>query len=381
MGHLLTAYSNYLGVTPTERPILNEKFFPLPQSKYIVVHNDRKLQSKFYEYFEEVCSLLRPILHKAGYQICQVGGPNDPHIQGVDHRFLGLSWGQSTFIIKNSSLLIGIDSVCGHIASAYNIPTISLFAHIYASQAKPAWTDKLICLEPEWGDQKPSYSAVENPKMIRTIRVEKIVQSAFNLLEIDVKLDMKTLFVGDHYHEPVFEVVPDFFTDSPDLKNHTIHFRMDLRNDHQCLAAWLSRNYKVNIITNQLLDLNLLRQFKQNIARVTLFMKDDKIYSPQYLKDLKALGVPLVLICDDDKNLSFLREKYFDFIIEQDDAAKPVENLPPDTKFWTKKTILSRGKKFPSIPHWRKNLSLTVENTVIDCEEFWKDKESFYFYK
>lgn len=381
MGHLIHAYANYLGIVPTERPILNDKFFPLPQSKYIVIHNDKKLQSKYYDYMEEVCSLLRPILHQAGYQICQVGGPNDPPIQNIDQKFLGLEWGQSIFIIKNASLVLAIDSVVGHIASAYNIPTVSLFSHVYPSQSKPVWTDKLICLEPERGDKKPSYSAQEDPKTINSIKVEKIVQSIFDLLNVNVKIQMNSLYVGKHYQEQVFEVVPDFFTDSPELKRFVIHFRMDLRNDHECLAAWLSRGYRTNIITDKVLDLELLKQFKQNIARVTLFIKDDKIFSPEFLKSLKSLGQPVVLICSYKKNLSFLREKFFDYTIEEDDDQKPLENIPKNAKFWTKKIILSSGKKYPSIAHWRENILLTNENRILDCGEFWKDKESFYFYE
>lgn len=381
MAHLLHAYSNYLGIVPTERPILNEKFFPLPSSKYIVIHNDNKLPSKFYEYFEEVINLAKPILHRAGYQICQVGGPNDPKISNVDNYYLGLSWGQSFFIIKNASLGVCIDSVIGHACSAYNVPVVSLFSHIYPSQAKPAFGEKLICLEPERGDKKPSYSAQENPKTIRSIRVETVVQSIFDLLNIKVKLNMKTLYVGEHYHEPVFEVVPDFFTDSAVLKPHTIHFRMDLKNDEKCLAAWLSHNYKMNVISDKPLTLDLLRQFKNNVARITLIIKNHETFSSEYLKSLKAIGLPLVLIAETNKNISDLREKLFDFVIESDDSIKPLENIPKAAKFWTKKIVLSNGQKYPSIAHWRENFPLTNENKIVDCGEFWKDKESFYFYQ
>lgn len=378
--HLLSAYSNYLGVIPTDLPILNEQFFPLPKEKYILIHNDKKLQSKFFEYFEDVVNIIKPLLHNSGYLICQIGGKDDPPISNVDLRFLGQSWGQTSFIVKNSSLIVAIDSIVGHIASAYNIPTVSLFSHTYKEQAKPFWTDKLICLEPERGDKKPSYSPQEEPKTIRTIRVEKIVQSIFDLLGINLKIDMKTLHVGEHYHEPVIEVVPDFFVDAPNLKQTVVHFRMDLRHDEQCLAAWLP-HYKMNIISNKVLNLNLLGQFKGNIARITLFLKDEKTFSPQYLKDLKAIGLPLVLICDSPKDISNLREKFFDFTIEEDDKQKPLDNVPSNAKFWTKKLLFSRGQKYPSTAHWRENIPLTNENKIVDCGEFWKDKESFYFYE
>lgn len=380
MAHLIHAYGNYLGVTPTDCPILNEQFFPLPKEKYILIHNDNKLQSKWYEYFEDVINLVKPILHQAGYLVCQIGGKNDPPIPNVDCRFLGQSWAQTAFIVKNASAVACIDSVIGHTASAYNIPTVSLFSHIYPSQAKPFWTDKLICLEPERDGKRPSYSAQEDPKTIRTIKVENVANSILELLEINARIDMKTIQVGNHYHESVMEVVPDFFTDHPALKSHLVHFRMDLRHDEQCLAAWLP-HYKLNIIANKILNLNLLRQFKANVSRVTLFLKDEKTFSPQYLKELKAIGLPLVLICDAPKNLSFLREKFFDFVIEEDDNKKPLDNVPASAKFWTKKLLFSKGKKYPSTAHWRENIPLTNENSIIDCGEFWKDAQSFYFYQ
>jgi len=381
MAHLLSTYGNYLGVIPTEKPILNEKFFPLPCEKYIVIHNDNKLPSKHYNYFEEVISLIKPVLHQLGYQICQVGGPTDPKVSGVDHYYLGLSWGQSFFIIKNASLAVCIDSILGHVSSAYDVPVVSLFSHIYPSQAKPTFSDKVICLEPDRGGRKPSYSPQESPKTINTIKVETIIQSIFDLLKIGAKINLKTLHVGEHYHEPVWEAIPDFFIDSPDLKKHVVHFRMDLRHDQRCLAAWISNNYKLNIIANQKLDLELLKKFKQNIARITLFMDDDKVFSPQYLKDLKALGVGIVILCARQNKISELREKYFDFTIDLDDESKPLDNIPKSAKFWTKKIVLSKRQKYPSIAHWRENSPLTSENKIVDCGEFWKDKESFYFYQ
>jgi hypothetical protein len=381
MAHLIHAYGNYLGIVPTEKPILNDKFFPLPSSKYIVIHNDNKLPSKFFDYFEEVVALAKPILHQAGYQICQVGGPNDPKILGVDNYYLGLSWGQSFFLIKNASLGVCIDSVIGHACSAYDVPVVSLFSHIYPNQAKPVFSDKVVCLEPDLGDKKPSYSAHESPKTIRTIKVETIVQSVFDLLEIKVKLNMKTLHIGENYHEKVYEIIPDFLTDNEELKKSTMHFRMDLKFDEKCLAAWLSHGYKVNVISDKALNLNLLRQFKANIARITLIIKNQQTFSPEYLKTLKAIGVSLVLIAETDKNISELREKLFDFAVESDDEIKPLDNIPKTAKFWTKKIVLSNGQKYPSIAHWHENFPLTNENKIVDCGEFWKDKESFYFYE
>ena len=380
--HLLDVYSRDLNVKRGDLPEINIHFFPI-NGNYITIHcGDGKINSKTYEYWEEVINLIKfPLLHY-GIKIVQIGGEKDFKILNVDHDYRGITYEQSFFIQKNSILHIGIDSLPCHIASAFGKKIVALYGHIYPSQASPAWSNEndIILLEPEWGDKKPSYSAQESPKMIRTIKVEKIVQSIFDLLELKVTLNMKTLHVGQHYHENIFEIVPDFFVDDTELKKHTMHFRMDLRFDEKCLAAWLSRNYKINAISDKVLNLDLLRQFKNNIARVTLIIKKHETFSPEYLKNLKAIGVPLVLIAESEKNISELREKLFDFSIESDDPVKPLENIPKTAKFWTKKIVLSNGKKYPSIAHWRENVPLTNENKIVDCGEFWKDKESFYFY-
>lgn len=78
--NLQQTYATALGVIPKEKPILNEKFFPLTAEKFILIHNDNKLPSKHYELFPEVVSLLKPVLHKLGYRIYQIGGKNDPII-------------------------------------------------------------------------------------------------------------------------------------------------------------------------------------------------------------------------------------------------------------------------------------------------------------
>jgi len=382
--NLAHAYSNYLGVVPTERPILNEQFFPLKDEKFITIHNDRKLESKFFEYFPEVISLLKPILSQLGYKIYQIGGPNDPILDGTDSQFLGLSWPQSVYILKRSSLHIGIDSAPVHISSAYDVPTIILYSHIYSQQARPIWADpkKTIILEPDWGDKKPSYSPVENPKMIRTIKVESIVQSAFKLLDIDVKLDMKTLRVGNDYHEAVMEIIPDFFAENPALKNGLLHFRMDLTHNEPCLFHWLKSGYRANIITSKPIDVAALKQFKSQIHRITLIAENTDSYTLDYVKNVKSLGLDVLMMGPNKETLPWVREKFFDYSVESLDYPERslVDKIPPYAKFFSKKQVHSNGKIFPSIAHYKQNLCFAKSNRIIDSQEFWLDIEYFYFY-
>lgn len=382
--NLIHAYSNYLGVVPTERPILNEQFFPLKDEKFITIHNDRKLESKFFEYFPEVISLLKPILSQLGYKIYQIGGPNDPILDGTDSQFLGLSWPQSIYILKRSSLHIGIDSAPIHISSAYDVPTIILYSHIYANQARPIWADKdkTIILEPDWNGRKPSYSPHESPKMIRTIKIEQIVQATFDLLGLNVNIDMKTLRVGNDYHEPVMEIIPDFFAENPALKNGVLHFRMDLAHNEPCLFHWLKSGYRANIITSQPIDAEALKQFKGQIHRITLIADNPESYTIDYVKSVKSLGLDVLMMGINSENISWVREKFFDYSVESLDRPERsiVDKIPPHAKFFSKKQVHSNGKIFPSIAHYKQNIPFQKANRIIDSDDFWLDLEYFFFY-
>lgn len=384
MGNIIHAYGNYLGVVPTDKPILNEQFFPLKDEKFITIHNDRKLESKFFEYFPEVISLIKPILSKLGYKIYQIGGPNDPILDGTDSQFLGLSWPQSIYILKRSSLHIGIDSAPIHISSAYDVPTIILYSHIYANQARPIWADKdkTIILEPDWNGRKPSYSPHESPKMIRTIKIEQIVQATFDLLGLNVNIDMKTLRVGNDYHEPVMEIIPDFFAENPALKNGVLHFRMDLAHNEPCLFHWLKSGYRANIITSQPIDAEALKQFKGQIHRITLIADNPESYTIDYVKSVKSLGLDVLMMGINSENISWVREKFFDYSVESLDRPERsiVDKIPPHAKFFSKKQVHSNGKIFPSIAHYKQNIPFQKANRIIDSDDFWLDLEYFFFY-
>lgn len=385
MSSLQAEYARSLGIIPKERPILNEKFFPVTGGKYIVIHNDGKLPSKLYDYFPEVISLLRPILNKFGYKIHQIGGPNDPKLDNIDSQYLGLSWGQNFHVIKNASLFLGIDSINSHAAAAYEIPSVVLFSHTYPCQVLTSWLpdNKRRILTPDYGGKKPSFSPVEDPKTIRTIKVEDIVNSVFQLLHLDAKLDMQTIRVGKDYHEPVMEIIPDFFAENPALKGGTLHMRMDLFYNDQCLWKWLQEGYRANIITDRPISLDGLKQFRQNINRVTLTADNPESYDLNYVKSVKNIGLDLLMIGTNEQTIANVREKFFDYSVESLDHPERslVDKVPKDAKFFTKKQIHSGGKIFPSIAHYKKNIPFSKANKILDSEDFWLDIEYYYFYK
>ena len=379
---LISAYSSYMGVIPGDPPVINTHHFPLPEGKFITLHvSDGKISSKFYDYWSDLVKFIRPALNSFGYKIYQIGGPTDPVIKECDANYLGLTYQQSAYVQKQSVLHAGVDSLCVHVASAFSKKIVALYSHIYHEQSPGCWSnlDDVIYLEPK-RDNHPCFGPQEFPKSVNTIKIEDIARSIFKLLDLPLSVNFETKFVGQYYQFPVVEIIPDFFGESAELKNQELNVRLDLNFDLQCAHLW-AQNYRVKLISDRPVDLELLRVDRNNIAQLTLLIKGLEDYSLEYIKEAKKLVPNLVLVGTDDATLSDVREKFFDYIVERlppPDRSK-VENLA-GCKFWTNKTIFSKTKTYPSISHWRAKKEFDKENFVVEDDEFAKDVEHFYIF-
>ena len=382
MSHLIEEYAKSLGVK-IGKPVLNDHFYPILDEKYITIHTDNKIDSKNYEYFPQVINLIKPILNNLGYKIYQIGGPADPVLHNVDKTLLNLSYRQSAFLLKNSSLHLGIDSLPIHMASMYDIPIVALYSHITAANAYPYWStsEKVILLESDKKGNKPSYSYEEFPKTIRTIKPETIAKSIFKLLNIEGSLNFNTLKIGNNFHIDVCEVVPNFMANIEDKKNKTIYLRADLCFDIEKIAFWC-HNYKSVIITNKILPLDFIFQFSKNIENI-FFKLGSEDLPVDYLEQLKKTKVKFTLCCSDKENLSATRNKYFDFAVEYDDEKDRIKNCEKiKGKFFTNKILISDGKIYPSESHLKQEKTIDMDNNVIyDDDIFWKDIEHYYIYE
>ena len=139
MSHLAEEYAKSCGVK-IGKPVLNPHYFPILHDKYITIHNDKKVQSKEYDMWIDVISLLRP--HLADTKIIQVGAIGEQTIEGVDQHIPTGTLKQSAYIIKNALAHVGIDSVPVHIASALDRPVVGIYSHTYASTCEPLWNEK-----------------------------------------------------------------------------------------------------------------------------------------------------------------------------------------------------------------------------------------------
>lgn len=382
MSHLIQEYAKSLGVK-IGKPKLVDHYYPTLHDKYITIHTDDKIDSKNYEYFPQVINLLKPLLQKNGYKIYQIGGPQDPRLQNVDGTFLNLNYKQSSYLIKNSSLHIGIDSLPIHIASLYDIPIVVLYSHIYASNAYPFWStkEKVKILESDKGENKASLSYQESPKTIRTIKPEQIAKSCLELLNIEDELKFKTIKIGNHYHIPIVEVIPNFSANLQDQKDKTIYIRVDLAPIEHNIAFWCA-NYKVKIISDKMLPLDLLNHFSSKIEHVYFKLKNLNIPN-EYFEQVKKAKINFTICTTDKENLSKIRNNFFDFRVEFDDVEeRSLTAEKVKCNFFTNKILISNGNLYASEAHLKIDKKLDIINeTIYDDNDFWKDSEHYYLYE
>jgi hypothetical protein len=378
MSHLIEEYAKSLGVK-IGKPIIADHFFPVAHDKYITIHCDNKIDSKYYEYFPQVLNLIRETLHTQGYAIYQIGGPEDPKLN-VDGHFLHLNYKQSSFLIKNSKLHVGIDSLPIHIASVYDIPIVVLYSHVYPAHAKPYWSseDNVVILDADRGDNKPSYNYKEDPKTIRSIKPETIANSIFKLLKINGEVNFSTKYIGSHYHLDFVEVVPDFKADLAD-KSKTLYLRADLHFNEDNILFWLSQ-CRCNIITNKPIDINILKLVQSNINHLYLKTTD---LQDKYLENLRRSKINFTICCDDEDSIAEVKNKFFEYRVEFDNWKERAEKVQKNNcNFLTNKVLLSNGQLYPSECHLKIGKQLDNSNQVIhDDINFWKEAEHFLFYE
>lgn len=386
MSHLVEEYAKNLGVK-IGKPIFEPHYMPITDEKYITFHVDNKIDSKYYEFFPETIDLLKNIVAPFGYKIYQIGGGEDPQLPNVDKSFLGFSRKQTAYIIKNAALHIGIDSFPVHLASAYDVPIIALYSHIYPQHAYPYWSskEKIKLIEADRKGRKPSYHYQEKPKSINTIKPEEIVKNACELLGIGHTKSISTLYIGEQYSTPMIEIVPNFFGESPELKDKLLNIRMDYFFNEECLMHWASY-YQVHIVSDQPINLEVLKRAKNKIKEITFLINDLETFSLEYLESVKNLGVQFVGLCQEKELLTSVKDFYFDFLIEEDKptSEEKIKNFQnkENLKFLTKKDIFSNGKRYYSKAHVDSNQeALDKWGSVVDSESFWKDLEHYYIYE
>lgn len=323
MSHLSEVYAKDLGVRIGE-PIFKPHFYPVLEEDYITIHNDNKVPAKAYDYWEEVIIIVKKISPEIKF--LQIGSGKEPKIKTVDKFIPTSSIKQSAYIIKNSIMHVGIDSLPVHIASSLDKPIVAIYSHVYASTCGPIWNteENHTIIESNRGGNKPSFSAKESPKTINLIKPEEIANAILKELG-EKKCNRETIHIGERYKENLYHIIPD---EKYGFENKKIVIRFDLLHNEDNALHLFQKN-QISILTKKPISENILSQ--GNIDNISYFSEE---FDEEFVKKCKKFGVVLRLICTKEENLSDQRYEFFDeqvSLIEEDKKIqdnKEKVNLP-----------------------------------------------------
>ena len=374
MSHLLHEYSKSLGVKAS-KPDLQQHFFPCLDEKYIVFYDAEQSQSKIYKHYSTVFQLLKETLDKNNIKIYQIGGKNA--ITGVN-RHLSCSLKNEAYIVSKSLLYLGPDSYLAQYASSQDVKTITLHGNNYASNTKPFWGSfkNKACLEPEW-DARPCFSNQDPQRQIDSIKPEVVCKKILKFCGLeDLNFNFKTINIGDSYYQKIVEVVPTEITKG---LPKSLFVRIDYGVEEEALLYYCA-NHEVVLVTDQLPQVNMLVQFRNNIKRILYTIQDKNDTIPEeYFEALKKLNIDFILLSEEEGDLPYLRNQYFENQVHLKDPECDAIDCSSNAKFLTNKKIVEADKVYTSYAHYKKGLDSC--DKVLDTPEYWEESKHFYIYE
>lgn len=353
--HILEQYALNCGVS-IDKPFILEELFPIPFENYITIHPKGKFPSREYDYWEEVVINLSPILEKYNIKIVQVGAKEDQPLPFCYHTQGQTTFNSLAYIIKNSMLHIGIDSFPIHLASYYDKKIIGLYCNMYPSQSGPYWSKSEDCelLMAELNNKKPSYSAMENPKTINTIRPENIINGVLRKLSLNENYKVKSLFVGEAFHIKTIEIIPDHLPNLQSFGIDVANVRMDL-NFNEDMLLNIMNAYKTNIVTTKAINLEKIARFKNRILNIYYILEDINDFNIEFLENLKVNGFKFVLVSflpeQETQQIKIHTMDLGNIIVKDFNRNKKIlsEIQGKNLRFKSSKLLLSQGKIYPTV--------------------------------
>ena len=285
---LLDTYATNTG-SKIDKPFIYTKYFPLPLQQYITIQAQTPYDSRNYSYWQEVINLIQPFLSKANIQIVQVGTKDEKPLNGAINLIGQTNINQLAYVIQNSKLHFGADSFCVHLASSFDLAIVSLYSISNPNVAGPHFgsKDKHILLKgyERIGNKKPSYSQVESPKSIDTIKPEEIAEGILKLLNIEFPKMPETVFLGQDFNVKSFEIIPDQPLDLSSIPVENPIIRLDYSFNEEALESILSQRKSI-IFTNKPIKKDIIEKYKQNINQLIYIIEENN--SVNFVKLLKS---------------------------------------------------------------------------------------------
>lgn len=325
--HILEQYAVNCGAK-IGKPQIIPQYFPIPfKEKYICLNAGSGMESKNYDYYNEVVEFLLPFLEKENIKIIQVGAEKEKLINNC-YSALGCSKRQTAFIIKNSELYFGSDTMSLHFASYFQKKIVCLSTVIFQQNIYPYWSNKedYTIVESHRNGNKPSFSSQEDPKTINLIKPEEPVKEILKYLKIKNDFNFKSIHLGEDFRNLKIEFVPNFPAYIDKGEDQTLNIRVDLLEDGkvsqenlQYIFANISKR-KCKIYTDKEFDLTIFKHpaCRKNAEEIIFFIKDSKLENKKFVENLKKSGVPCKFlfhedIKNDESKTNDLRLEYLDY--------------------------------------------------------------------
>jgi hypothetical protein len=382
--HVLEAFATSSGLK-ISKPYIYDKYYPLNFEKYIIIEtNDAKYQSRNYDYWQEVINLILPKLKENNINILQFCGQNDPRLINT-YTVVGCTINQKAYLIKNSMVYIGSNSLGLQLASNYNKKIIGLYGNIYPSQNKPYWSkqEDLTLIQAFDQKSKPSYAPQENPKVINNIKPDVLARAILNNLNINYDIKVKFSSIGFGYMNKTIELVPNMLVNPSSFGASSIIVRMDIEFNENVLQSQLSQS-KCLILTNKTISENLIKNYKSNITQIVY--KIEKENDPSFVSFLKSENISFVLISDlSEEEINNIKINYMDLglILKLNHKNKNDYDHKNIKYYKSNHFILSNNKLYMSEAAVEKDLPIKDFNEniqeIIDTDKFWKYSDNYAF--
>lgn len=375
--HLLERYATSCGVK-IGKPHIYDNFFPLPIEKYICFQPFSKYPSKNYDLWQEVLDIIVPYLDKNNIKIIQIGVKDDRQFNNAVYLSGQTNISQAAYIVKNSILHFGADSFGAHIASGYGKKIVAIYSNNNIENVKPYWSkdEDIILIKPQDGTVRPSYSAGENPKNINKIKPEEIAKSVLNLLNIKYTRIPKTVYIGEDFLNKTFEVILDQLINPDSIPVPNPIIRMDYFFNEQGLEIFLQKK-KCIILTNAPININLLKNYKQNIGQIIYFIESN--CDVNFIKNLKKNNIPYALasyLTESELNKYKIDLMDLGLIHQRKNNERIDLNNYNNLYYNSSRIIVSSEGQFGSKFEWKNKSG----KKIVDHPDFWKESNNFYIF-
>lgn len=372
--HKVQSYATSLGLK-IDKPTILENYYPIGNFDYITFSLGEDSESAKYNFWQHVIDLCFPILEQRNIKLVQLNENLKLKYNNCINLNEKIGPNKKAYVIKGSKLHISETGLDLDLASFFNKDVIFL------SQSKnkdlPFWIEPSKCT---------FLNETEKVENINKIKPEKIASKILSKLGVDFNLEFETVYIGENYNNKAIQFIPDQNTDINVPEGQHLVVRMDKFFNETNLENQLKKHPCI-VVTNKVVNLNLLNTYKKHIANVVYFIekRDDQ----EFIDNLQSMGVPYILMSYlNEEELSSKKIKYLDNSlinkaeILNKEKIEELKDLDVNSLFYISNgPVLSNFKVFKSVFDYdNKNLveNPSLPSPIKENEEFWKEVQNFH---